>query len=210
MKFLTIGAIGWLGLSYYALTQKACRSSKSKLKRLKLSAVEERLLDTTEGINVALSKIKKIQEEEEERNRLRSSFMEHTSSFVDGFSDFVVRISGIVQVLLPQSPEYTITYGVLLIIFKVCVLFSIYVRWPKPFTLGCRNQEGTVRISQHQYHVVVKSVTGCRILPRGIPTNAMKAAIASVYVGLMCLLDEALVYYRSGRLGMPVCLIKFF
>ena len=106
--------------SYYVYAQHACRSSRIKLRKLKLSALEEQLLNTTEGVNVALGKLKPIQEEEEKRAS-KSSFMEHTSSFVNEFSDFVVRISGIVQTMLPQSPEYTITYGVLLLIFKVGV-----------------------------------------------------------------------------------------
>ena len=107
--------------SYYVHAQHACKSTRTKLRKLKLSALEEQLLNTTEGVNVALDKLKSIQEEEEKRAS-KSSLMEHTSSFVNGFSDFIVRISGIVQTMLPQSPEYTITYGVLLLIFKVGVV----------------------------------------------------------------------------------------
>jgi hypothetical protein len=33
------------------------------------------------------------------------------------------------------------------------------------------------------------------------PTDRMKLAVAKIYAGVMKLLDEALVYYRSGRLG---------
>ena len=33
-----------------------------------------------------------------------------TADFVNGFSDFAVKASGIVMALLPQSPEYTITF----------------------------------------------------------------------------------------------------
>lgn len=34
------------------------------------------------------------------------------------------------------------------------------------------------------------------------PTNAMKAAVAKVFSETMRLLDEALIYFRSGRLGL--------
>jgi hypothetical protein len=33
------------------------------------------------------------------------------------------------------------------------------------------------------------------------PTNAMKIAVAGIFTEMMKLLDEALVYYRSGRLS---------
>jgi len=39
--------------------------------------------------------------------------------FMESFSEFALRFSGIVEILLPQSPEYTVTYGVVIILFKV-------------------------------------------------------------------------------------------
>jgi hypothetical protein len=36
------------------------------------------------------------------------------------------------------------------------------------------------------------------------PTNAMKLAVANIYAEVTKLLDEALIYYRSGRLGKLV------
>ena len=96
-----------------------------RLRRLNLSAREEQLLKTTEGVNVALDKLRQIQEQED-NGAMKSSVMKHASSFTNGFSEFMVKISGIVQTLLPQSPEYTVTYGVLLIIFKVCLMAFVH------------------------------------------------------------------------------------
>ena len=63
------------------------------------------------------------------------------ADFMNGFSEFAVKASGIVGTLLPQSPEYTITFvstslntgpmvyskltrcqGLIVLIFKVCTL----------------------------------------------------------------------------------------
>jgi hypothetical protein len=36
------------------------------------------------------------------------------------------------------------------------------------------------------------------------PTNPMKICVASIYVQIMSLLDEALAYYRGGKLSKPL------
>lgn len=36
------------------------------------------------------------------------------------------------------------------------------------------------------------------------PTNSMKQAVVQMYVAVMKLLDDAVVYYRSGKISMTL------
>jgi hypothetical protein len=42
------------------------------------------------------------------------------------------------------------------------------------------------------------------------PTNPMKMSVARIYVQIMSLLDEALAYYRGGRLSMLLGTVLHF
>jgi hypothetical protein len=57
--------------------------------------------------------------EEQERKARKTKLEKRSSDFVNGFCEVAVQTSAIVEILLPQSPEYTITYGLLTILFKV-------------------------------------------------------------------------------------------
>ena len=48
-----------------------------------------------------------------------SVLMARIARLTNGFCDLATRVSGIVNILVPQSPEYTIAFGLLEIIFKV-------------------------------------------------------------------------------------------
>ena len=48
-----------------------------------------------------------------------SALMARIAQLTNGFCGFATRVSGIVNILVPQSPEYTIAFGLLEIVFKV-------------------------------------------------------------------------------------------
>ena len=48
-----------------------------------------------------------------------SVLMARVARLTNGFCDFATRVSGIVNILVPQSPEYTIAFGLLEIVFNV-------------------------------------------------------------------------------------------
>ena len=75
-------------------------------------------MERAKGLDDVLEGARKV-EVELARKASKSVAERRTGAFINGFCDFVVKASGIVGTLIPQSPEYTVTFGVLLIIFKV-------------------------------------------------------------------------------------------
>jgi hypothetical protein len=104
--------------SFYAAAQDACRNSKTRVPKLKLSDEEQRLLSAPRDTGAVMEKLKLVYEEQEQKSK-KTRLQRQASQFVNDFCDFTLRASGIVEILLPQSPEYTIMYGLLLILFKV-------------------------------------------------------------------------------------------
>lgn len=106
----------------------------------------------------------------------RSSGLRRTSEFVEVFCGFASRTSNIVMQLLPQSPEYTVTFGML------CILFGAVV------TKKDREE------SLLGYISAVSARLPLLDFYRGVfPTSAMKASVARLYVHVMQLLDKAVV-----------------
>ena len=54
------------------------------------------------------------------KNRFRQpNWQEKTGDFLKRFCRVVDKTSKLVETLLPQSPEYTISYGIIVLLFKV-------------------------------------------------------------------------------------------
>lgn len=105
--------------SLYGAAQNACRMSTARLPKLKLSDEERKLLSAPPKAEDLEKRLKEIADEKEVQLK-RSNIGLINSVFVKGFCDVAARTSGIVEILLPQSPEYSILYGMLIILFKVC------------------------------------------------------------------------------------------
>ena len=93
-----------------------------------LEPSELRELEATRGIDAVLSRMSDVLKQIEKKSN-KSVAEQRTAKFVNGFSDFVVKSSGIVATLLPQSPEYTVTYGIIVLIFQVCSLSRYLFEW---------------------------------------------------------------------------------
>ncbi|KAK9423588.1 hypothetical protein SUNI508_04069 [Seiridium unicorne] len=150
---------------YYATAQEACRKSRTRLSKLKLTPEERQLLLTPptneDGVVNRLQLILSQHEKQDQKSQWR----ERTGKFFVGFSKVVTQTASLVSTLLPQSPEYSITFGLLVLLFKLPVLDFYRTTFP---------------------------------------TSAIKLAIVNIYSEVMQLLDESLIYYRSGRLGKLV------
>lgn len=109
----------FLYLSFYAVAQDACRTSRARLSKLKLTVEEKQLLlalpSDRDGL---IERLKFIMEDREKRSK-QPGWQQKTRQFFIRFSIFVDKTSCLVGTLLPQSPEYTISYGVIILIFKV-------------------------------------------------------------------------------------------
>ncbi len=53
-------------------------------------------------------------------DRDRSRCSDRIWKFLEKASSFALRFSEIVKMLLPQSPEYTVTYGIVVLLLQVC------------------------------------------------------------------------------------------
>ncbi|KAF2028629.1 hypothetical protein EK21DRAFT_90449 [Setomelanomma holmii] len=102
---------------FYAAAHDACRATKTRLKALDLKVDEFESINSARGLDVLLQKIQQTTEAQEQASK-RHPVMKKAGHFVEIFSEFVTRTSGIIELLVPQSPEYRMTYGVLLLVFK--------------------------------------------------------------------------------------------
>lgn len=174
---------------FYAAAQNACRISKARLLKLKLSDEEQELLSAPPKAEDLRQRLKDIGEVQE-RQLKKSKMGRISSEFVNGFCDVAIRTSGIVEILLPQSPEYTVTYGLLIILFK-----SVVTKKDREEFLSTYLESLAGRLPLIEFYQTT------------FPTDAMKLAVAGIFVEMMRLLDEALIYCRSGRLGFCCSLI---
>ena len=106
--------------SFYAPAQEACHRSRERLKKLKLRDDELYLLEDVNTSENIIKKLKEIHAEQEKKAK-RPIILQQTSDFLHEFCAFADKTSNIVMLLLPQSPEYTITFGVLFLVFNVCM-----------------------------------------------------------------------------------------
>jgi len=106
--------------SFYAPAQEACVRSRERLGKLKLRDDELSLLNNFTTSDNITKKLKEIHAEQEKKLN-RPVAVQRASKFFQEFCTFADKTSNIVMLLLPQSPEYTVTFGMLFLVFNVCV-----------------------------------------------------------------------------------------
>ena len=92
--------------------------SKQKSREWHLTKHEDELLQKTMGLEAVLEDLVRIQKLASIQQK-RSRAWKATTDFTNAFCELSLRFSSIVNILLPQSPEYTISYGLLALLFKV-------------------------------------------------------------------------------------------
>lgn len=97
--------------------------SKQKSREWHLTKHEDELLQKTVGLEAVLEDLVRTQELAPIQQK-KSKAWKVTTDFTNAFCEFSLRFSSIVKILLPQSPEYTISYGLLALLFKVVYLFQ--------------------------------------------------------------------------------------
>ncbi|KAH8883296.1 hypothetical protein GQ53DRAFT_753005 [Thozetella sp. PMI_491] len=172
---------------FYAPAQEACAQSRERLKKLKLHDDELDLLASAIKPENVVEKLQEIQTHLEGKLSRKSATMKKLSKFVISFCTFAEKTSGVVNLLLPQSPEYTVTFGMLFILFK-----AVVTRKDREDSLTTYIESISTQLPLAEFYKTV------------FPTNSMKACVARIYSHIMKLLDEALIYYRSWRLGKLV------
>ena len=92
--------------------------SKQKIRDWHLTKHEDELLKKTMGLEAVLEDLVRAQELAPVQQK-RSKAWKATTDFTIAFCEFSLRFSSIVKILLPQSPEYTMSYGLLALLLKV-------------------------------------------------------------------------------------------
>lgn len=59
-----------------------------------------------------------------QKRERRPEWLEKTRHFFQGFCNVIDKTSALVQPMLPQSAEYTVTFGLLVLLFRVSLLFN--------------------------------------------------------------------------------------
>jgi hypothetical protein len=85
---------------------------------MKLSEEERQLLSEPWNPDSVTKKLHAIWEEQERRTK-KTKAKQITSDFVNDFCRVANQTSEIVRFMLPNSPEYTVTFGLLALLFKV-------------------------------------------------------------------------------------------
>ena len=80
------------------------------------------MLASCRGFDVVVSQITQIQEEQARKSK--KGLMKNAVDLFNGFCELAHRTSGIVSLLLPQSPEYTVYYPLPELLDSVVLLIS--------------------------------------------------------------------------------------
>ena len=192
-------------ISYYMAAQKACRDCTQRLAKLKLSHNERQLLLAVPGDPEAVvEKLRLIMEEQEKQvKRPVPRTIKRSGDFSVKFYEVVAKISCLVQVL-PQTPEFKAPFGLLMVIFHVGFVLSsgmglAYQR--AQAVVARRDREDSILVHLEALSAALPPIDFYQMAP---PTNGMKSIATAVYVEVVKFLEEALIYYRSGRLGKIV------
>ncbi|KAK0616617.1 hypothetical protein B0T14DRAFT_250330 [Immersiella caudata] len=171
---------------FYAPAQEACAVSKERLDKLNLQDEDRRLAGDASKHDIKpgkiIEKLLEIQAEMEKKSTRRAS-AKTASKFVNSFSAFADKASSIIMVLLPQSPEYTVTLGVLFLLFK-----AVVTKKDREDALVKLIESISQRLPMTEFYKTI------------FPSNAIKASVARIYAHMVKILDEALVYFRGWRL----------
>jgi hypothetical protein len=118
-----------ISISLYEDARRAMRDVSTKLldRGLKVSREDRNLLNirtaewlsTSNGHIYVQNQIRELGEQQQKIEDEQSEWWKLTADFANNFCDFTYKLSGILNILVPQSPEYSITYGALIVIFKV-------------------------------------------------------------------------------------------
>jgi len=91
----------------------------ASIKQLNLSPEQRTLITETRGCTHVKERIRVIEQEILAKAE-KGKYTKRLADLADAFCEFATRISSVVEILIPQSPEYTIPFNCILLIFQVC------------------------------------------------------------------------------------------
>jgi hypothetical protein len=107
--------------SFYEKAHEACLKANANLKQLHLSPADRALLAGSGGSSLLTAKIRSLEEDILLKTKKGSRLMRVTE-LANTFCEFAARVTPVLQVMVPQTPEYNVPFGCVALIFKVGVL----------------------------------------------------------------------------------------
>jgi len=149
-----------------------------------MTAEERQILLAPPSTGEELIKKLEVIFEDQNRKATRPKWQQKSSEFFVRFCGVVSKTSGMIQTLLPQSPEYTVTFGLLAVLFRAVV------------TKNDREEA-----LMENLEALASKLPVVEFYRSTFPTNGMKLAVANIFSEVTRLLEEAIIYYRSSRTG---------
>ena len=102
----------------YAIALDACHGTNARL-TARLLRDDRQLFDNGKSYAAVETFIRNMERKIHETEGATSKLSKNIGKVANTFCGFAVRMSELVAPLVPQSPEYAVPYGILIIIFKV-------------------------------------------------------------------------------------------
>ncbi len=107
--------------SFYERAHDACLKANANLKQLHLSSTDRALLAGSGGSSLVAAKIRSLEGDFLSRTNAGNR-MKRVTDLANTFCEFAARVAPVLQVMVPQSPEYNVPFGCVVLIFKVYTL----------------------------------------------------------------------------------------
>jgi hypothetical protein len=91
----------------------------SSLQQLDLSPADRALIAETQGFMHVRNRIKALEQEILAKTE-KIKYAKQLADLANALCEFATRISGVVEIFIPQSPEYVIPFNCIVLIFKAC------------------------------------------------------------------------------------------
>jgi hypothetical protein len=102
----------------YAEAHDACVKINTTLKDLNLSEEDQDLLASTNGTAFVLERLRDVEKQVLAKNG-KETWLRQVKDWGNSFSKITTQFAGIIQMMVPQSPEYAVPVALLLALFKV-------------------------------------------------------------------------------------------
>jgi hypothetical protein len=111
-----LGANRLYGL--YAEAHDACVKINTTLKDLNLSEEDQDLLASTNGTAFVLERLRDVEKQVLAKNG-KETWLRQVKDWGNSFCKITTQFAGVIQIMVPQSPEYAVPVALLLALFKV-------------------------------------------------------------------------------------------
>ena len=108
----------FLSSSLYDKALETCLRVNKNLRQLNLSVEDRALLVGSRGSSLVTSRIRAIERDILMKTE-KGKKMKPAVDLANGFCEVAARLSPVLQVMVPQTPEYAVPFGCLTLLFKV-------------------------------------------------------------------------------------------